>query len=346
MHILGGTSDFFGLDMGVSAVRVVQLKGTGPTKTLDRYGQTPITGTVALSDSKADRQRIAQVIHELTTRVGISTKNVAANLPSSRVFTTVIDIDRLPPEELAKTISYQAESYIPTPLSQSKIDWAIIGNSPKDPGKIELLLSSVPNDFIERRLEILESIGLNVVAFEPDNMALVRAITSPDTAAPWLILDIGNAATDLVVVVGGMPHLARSIPMGQQAFVRAAIQGLGVDPSQAEQFVFKFGLSRDKLEGQVYDAIIGTIDGLVAEIEKSIKFFGERYRGAKLEGIVVTGGASTLPELPLYLANKFNLNVEIGNAWRNVNVPTERQNEVLAVSNHFAVAVGLAERET
>ena len=44
------------------------------------------------------------------------------------------------------------------------------------------------------------------------------------------------------------------------------------------------------------------------------------------------------------LANKFGVEVEIGNAWRNVSFPTERQNELLAVSNHFGVASGLAER--
>ena len=124
----------------------------------------------------------------------------------------------------------------------------------------------------------------------------------------------------------------------------AATKTLGVDAVQAQQFVFKFGLSRDKLEGKVYNAIIGAIDSLVAEIERSIKFFGQRYGGLKLDRIIVTGGASILPELPLYIANKFAINVEIGNAWRNVNVPPARQNEVLAVSSHFAVAVGLAER--
>lgn len=330
--------------MGVSAVRAVQLKGPGPIKTLDRYGYAPFAGTMALSDSKADRQKVAQTVRELLVRVGISTKNVAVNLPSNRVFTTVIDINRMTPEELAKIIRYQADAYIPTPLTQSKIDWAIIGNSPKDPQKIELLLSSVPNDFIERRLEILESAGLNVIAFEPDNMALVRAVTSPEAIAPWLVLDIGSTATDIVVVIGGVPHLSRSIPMGQQALIRAAVQNMGVDPGQAEQFVSKFGLSRDKLEGKVYNAIIGTVDSLVAEIEKSIKFFIQRYVGAKLDRIVVTGGASTLPELPLFIANKFAVNVEIGNAWRNINVPVAQQNEALAVSNHFAVAVGLAER--
>jgi hypothetical protein len=58
----------------------------------------------------------------------------------------------------------------------------------------------------------------------------------------------------------------------------------------------------------------------------------------------VTGGASAIPEFPLYVANKFGLNVEIGNAWRNVAFSPDRQNELLAVSNQFSVAVGLAER--
>ena len=39
-----------------------------------------------------------------------------------------------------------------------------------------------------------------------------------------------------------------------------------------------------------------------------------------------------------------SMSVEIGNAWRNVAFPPQQQNELLAVSNHFSVAVGLAER--
>ena len=58
----------------------------------------------------------------------------------------------------------------------------------------------------------------------------------------------------------------------------------------------------------------------------------------------MTGVASAIPQLPLYLANKFGVNVEIGNSWRNVAFSADRQNELLAVSNQFGVAVGLAER--
>ena len=202
----------------------------------------------------------------------------------------------------------------------------------------------MPNNFVEQRLDMIESIGLNVIALEPDNLALCRSVVPLGTTAPQLVVDMGNMSTDLVIMMGDAPRLSRSIPTGIEAVIRAATQNLNIDDKQAQQFVYKFGVAKDKLEGQVYQAIIGTIDMLVGEIDKSIKFFQTRYPEATLERIVVTGGAASIPELPLYLANKFGMNVEIGNAWRNVAFSADRQNELLAVSSQFSVAVGLAER--
>ena len=62
----------------------------------------------------------------------------------------------------------------------------------------------------------------------------------------------------------------RSIPTGSESVLKAAMQNLNIDEKQAEQFVYKFGLSQSKLEGQVYNAIIGTVETLVAEIENRL----------------------------------------------------------------------------
>lgn len=344
--LLSGISDFFGLDIGTTAVRLVQLRGGSNPKSLVKYAYVPLDGNLSMSDSKADQQKLGQVVAQLISQARLTTKNVAVGIPSGRVFTTVADIDRLPTSELAKAIRYQADSLIPTPLAESKIDWALIGDSPVDKTKQEILLSSVPNKFVEDRLDMLEAIGLNVIAFEPDNLALARALVPEDSAAPQLVLDVGRKSTDLVIALAGVPHLTRSIPTGSEAIVRAASQNLNIDATQAEQFVFKFGLSKEKLEGQVLQAIGGTVDLLTSEVAKSIKFFQGRYTELKIERIVVTGGASVIPEFPLHLANKFGLNVEIGNAWRNVTFSRDRQNELLTLSNQFGVAVGLAERTT
>lgn len=341
---LSGTAEFFGLDIGSTAIRLVELRsaGNGP-KALVKYAYVPTESSMALSDSKADQAKLAQAIAQLVKQAGVSTRNVAVGIPSSHVFTTVADVERLPAGDLAKSVPFQADALIPTPLAESKMDWSLIGDSPTDKTKQEILLSSVPNKFVEERLDMLESIGLNVIAFEPDNLAMARALALPDPK-PQLLLDVGRRSTDLVVVSQGIPHLTRSIPTGVEAIVRAAIQNLNVDDKQAEQFVFKFGLSKDKLEGQVFQAINGTVDLLNTEIEKSIKFFQTRYAGITIDRIVVTGGASVIPEFPLYLANRFGLNVEIGDAWRGVGFSKDRLNELSAISNQFGVAVGLAER--
>jgi type IV pilus assembly protein PilM len=345
MSILSGVSAFFGLDIGTTSIRLVELRGSGPIRTLVKYAYVPIDSKIVLSDAKSDQQRLGQAITELLNRAHMSTRNVAVGIPSQKVFTTLADFDALPLDELAKSIKYQADSLIPTPLEESKLDWQLLGDSPKEQGKVEVLLSSVPNSFIEQRLDLLEGLGLNVIAFEPDNLAMARALLPRDVTVPQMVIDVGHKSADLVITMNGEPRLTRAIPTGIEAIIRAAAQNLNIDDKQAQQFVFKFGLSKDKLEGQIYQAILSTVELLMSEIEKSIKFFQSRYGNVQIERIIVTGGASALPEFPLYVANKFSMNVEIGNSWRNVAFSPDRQNELLTVANQFGVAVGLAERD-
>jgi len=343
--LLSTSSDFFGLDIGSSAVRLVQLRGSGATKSLVKYSYVPLEGNIALSDSSVDQTKLAEIIKQLVAKTGVTTNNVAVGIPSNRVFTTIADVEKLPPKELTKSIDLQADSLIPTPIDESKIDWAVIGDSPADKSKQEILLTSVPNKYIENRLEMLEAVGLNVVAFEPDNLALARALSTAD-AKTQLILDIGRMSSDLVIMTSGIPHLTRSIPTGIESIIRTTAENMNIDAKQANQLLFKFGMSKDKLEGQVLQAVTGAIEQLTSEIEKSIKFFQTRYTGSKIDNLIVSGGAAAIPELPLHLANKFGVNVEVGNAWRNVAYGQERQNELLSLSSQFGVAVGLAERVT
>src|SRR6185436_10043204 len=101
MGLLTGVSSFFGLDIGTTAVRVVQLRGGGPVKSLLRYAYVPVDSKLVLSDSKNDQQHLAQIIKELVEQAAMSTNNVAVGIPSQKVFTAVVDFDRLPPSELA-----------------------------------------------------------------------------------------------------------------------------------------------------------------------------------------------------------------------------------------------------
>lgn len=345
MSIFSAIGDFFAIDIGTTAVRVVQLKGSSRGKVLVRYGSAPTNIQSAHSNSPADVKRLGDAVNALIKQTGISTRNVVVGIPSDKMFSTVVDMPKLSKSELTKTIQYQAEQLIPMPLDEVKMDWALLGDSPVEADKVEVLLSSVAKTYAETRMELLEAIGLNVIALEPDGMALMRSVVQKGTSGAVMVLDIGDRATDLVVAMNDAPRLIRSVPIGGHSLIKAATQNLNVDEKQAQQFVHKFGLSQDKLEGQVYKALEPTIGTLISEIEKSIKFFGARYSGVPVEKIIVSGGASTLPGFPLHLANNMGIAVEIGNAWQNVSYPNNLHNDLLAISSQFAVVTGLAERE-
>ena len=343
--IFNVVGDFFALDIGSSAIRVVQLRGSGTHYSLVKYGAAPIDVKMALSDAPADQKRVSDLIKTLIEKVGISTRNVAVGLPSSKTFVTIVDLPKMSLQELKSTIKYQADQYIPMSADEAKIDPVILGDSPTDSAKMEVLLASVTNKFSEQRMEMLEAIGLDVIALEPDSLALAQALTPANTTNAQMIIDMGEYASDIVITLAGAPRLVRSIPTGGQSLIKAAMQNLNIDENQARQFVYKFGLDETKLEGQIKRALASTVEVVASEVQKSVKFFNARYHNTPLSGVVTSGAAAVLPGLHQHLSTAAgNLPVQAGNSWQNVSYSNSAHEQLMTINHQFAVAVGLAER--
>jgi type IV pilus assembly protein PilM len=335
-------TDFFGLDIGSTAIRLVQLRRGGSHPALVAYGALPAPGNVTTSDSKMDQDKVAELIRQLVRENKTSAKNVVVGLPSNKVFATVITTPKLDNAQLAKAIRYQAEQYIPMAIDQVKLDWAVVDQS-KDGKNLEVLLVAAPNSVIEKYVYTIEKAGLEPLALEANAIAAARALVPAGNLAVAL-LDLGSLDSDISIVWNNSPRLIRSVSVGSATLVRSVAQNLGLDEVQANQFTYKFGLTQSKLEGQVYKTLKPTLDSLVSEIDKSAKFFTGRYPDVKLEKLVVTGAAAALPELGPYLANSTGLPVEFGNAWVNVSYPSGLQEKLMGLSSEYAAAVGLAGR--
>ncbi|HVQ43645.1 MAG TPA: type IV pilus assembly protein PilM [Candidatus Saccharimonadia bacterium] len=335
-------TEFFGLDIGSSAIRLVQLRRGGDHPALVAYGALPAPANLTASDSQLDQDKVAELIRQLVRENRVALKNVVVGLSANKVFATVITTPKLDNAQLAKAIRYQAEQYIPMALDQVKLDWSVIDQS-KDGKQLEVLLVAAPNSAIERYVSILEKAGLEPLAMEPNATAVARALMPANNLAV-VVVDFGSLESDISIVWNNAPRLIRSVSVGGTTMVRSVAQNLGLDEVQANQFTFKFGLTQSKLEGQVFKAIKPTLDNLVSEVEKSTKYFLGRYPDVKLEKLVVTGGPSSLPELGPFLANSTGLPVEFGNAWVNVSYPSGLQDKLMGLSVEYAAAVGLAGR--
>lgn len=345
MKILKGVGDFFALDIGTNAVRVVQLASSGQDNwTLQHYGYAPVDIKTTSASSKESEHRLGEIIMTAVGQSGIKTKNVVIGLPSQKTFTTVIDVPMMPEAELRSTIKYQIDQYIPMSIDDAKVDWALLGQSAHNPQQQEVLLASTANAYAEERLEFVEGLGLNVIAAEPDSIAMIRSLLPTGIADGRLIIDMGELSTNLVITSDGSPRLVRSIPTGLHSLVKAAVQNLNVQDDQARQFILKFGLAPDRLEGQVYRAVEGVLEGFTAELIKSIKFFQTRYPNTPVGGAMLAGYASAIPQFSEYVTAKTNVASAQANPWQKVKVSQGDQQQLANIASEFATVVGLAQR--
>lgn len=344
MKLIKGLGDFFGLDIGTKAVRVVQLSRTGAGWSLVHYGYTPVDSKITSGDSPEARRRLGEAIMTAVGQAGIRTSNVAIGLPSNKTFSTVIDVPKVSEQELRAMMKYQVDQYIPMSSDEAEVDWVLLGESLHAQNQYEVLLTSTSKTYAEERLELVEGLGFNVIAEEPDAIAMVRSLSVTDSQDARLIIDMGENSTDLAVVYNGAPRLIRMIPTGLSSLVRAAVQNLNVQEDQARQFILKFGLAPDRLDGQVLRAIDSTLDNFSSELIKSIKFFQTRYPNTAVSSILLSGFGSVIPQLDSYVMNKAGIQSIVADPWQRVQVSQSDQQQLAPIASEFAIAVGLAQR--
>lgn len=326
-------------------MRIVQLFGNSKSGwTLSRYAYVPIDQRLTADNSELGRKRLGEAIMGAVNQAGIKTKNVALGLPASKTFTSIVETDTIPEKELLKSFKYEMDKYVPMPLNDAKADFIILGPSPNDPAKTEVLVSSVAKEYVESTMEVIEKTGLNIVAMEPEPLAMARALSVPGAIDANMIVDFGEKSTDLVIMFKNQPRLVRSIPGGFEVLVKTAAASLNIREDQSRQSILKFGLAQDQVDGQVFKVLSPSLDNYASELTKSVRFFQTKYLNGKVGGIVLSGFASIIPYFTEYIEAKTGIPTMKGNPWQSVRATAEQQNALAPVSSEFAVVIGLSER--
>ena len=158
MSLLHDVGDFFAIDIGTSAIRMVQLKGYAKNGwDLLKFAYIPADPKILADDSETGQKKKGELIANAVRQAGITTKNVAIGMSSSQTFTTVIEVPNAPAKELEQTVTYELDQYIPMPIDEAQVDYMILGVSPNDPAKAEVLISSTATATAERSLEMVLS---------------------------------------------------------------------------------------------------------------------------------------------------------------------------------------------
>ncbi len=332
-----------GIDLGKHRFRVVELEQEKNFFVLNNYGNYAGPALELNFNSPEDIARYANEVKKFIADNSFTTSHAVVALPEQDVFIRVIKTPVMSEKELNNFILLGAEEYIPIPVTEVTFDAQIIEKRPED---MSVLLVASKNEVLNRYVEVLKKAGLTPKGLEPETLSIERVLgDTADRPSASIIVNIGIAATQLIITYKGFVRFTRSVPIGGDALTSAIQKQLNLEFDRAEEYKKAYGLDEAQVEAKVHDAIKPVFDSILLEINKSKMYYTTHNPDVIINRVILSGGTALMPGLLLYIANKLDVEAELANPWRTVKLIEKlkgRRNELIAAGPLYSTAVGLA----
>ncbi len=354
-----------GIDIGSSAIKIVQLKKKNGQAVLETYGELALGPYANLAIGQAAQlpvEKISTALSDLMKEkeVAVTTKKCGLSIPFASSLMSVIEMPDVGPKQLASMVPFEARKYIPVPIQEVMLDWSIIPKSvvreeevpefapsdssiitPKALQKLDVLVVAIHNDTVARFQKIVSQVELEASFFEIEIFSTMRSVLD-ETLRPVLIVDMGAASTKLYIIERGIVHASHTVNRGSQDITAAISQSLDLTVERAEVLKREMGLVSP--DANLTNAATLVLDHIWSEINTSLLTFEKKYNQAVSKVIMVGGGAS-LKGILEQAKVSLKTPVELGLPFNKVSAPAFLENILRETGPEFAVAIGLALRK-
>lgn len=324
-----------GVDIGTTNIKIVQVTSDSGGHVLDTYGI--VDASFEIDERKeANIIQTVNVLKMLISRAGVTTKRVVASLPTSVVFTSVIELPKMKEDELQSAVEFEAKKYIPLPLSEVTLSWTA---APQDnPEKNTVLITAVPNNVLKGYLKIFELAKLEPQALEIEALSLIRCLVGNDKGSV-LMIDIGAKTTHLNITENENLVLTRNIPVGGETLTQKISESLKISVSRAEQFKKEFGINQTSLIPEMIRPILMQIKQEAMQLQNIY-----HAKGKKFDKILLVGGGANLPGFSDFLSD-LGVPIVKGDPLGQLRFNKQLEPLLKQYSANLAVAIGLALRD-
>src|SRR6187455_517645 len=204
----GKPKSVVGLDIGSSAVKAVELKASGKGYRVAAIASEPVPPDSIVDGAIIDGGAVAEAIRKLLARKGFKTKEVAASLSGNAVIVKKISLPVMTASELAESIHWEAEQYIPFDIQDVNLDYQILdpGTGADAKGTMEVLLVAAKKEKIADYSGVITQAGRVPVVVDVDAFALQNAYEvnyGPEPQSVVALLNAGASAINVNILTGG-----------------------------------------------------------------------------------------------------------------------------------------------
>jgi len=337
-----------GLDIGSSAIKLVELKEKKGGYQLLKIGLESLSPEAIVDGSIMDSSMVVDTIQRLNAAQGVKNSNFATALSGHSVIIKKITLPSMSAEELAESIQWEAEQYIPFDINDVSLDYvplSAVGGG----DTIDVILVAVKKEKINDYTSVISQSGKNPVLVDVDAFAVQNCYEvnyDIEDGKVVALVNIGASVTNVNVLSGRQSLFWRDITFGGNQYTDAIQRELSL-PFENSESLKRGQAVGDQSVQQVIPILNSVSEDFASELRKTLDFFTATSGTDNVDEIVLSGGCSAVMNLESILRDKFGIPVEVMNPFKSITFNENDFNPewISEVAPSMAVAIGLAIRK-
>ena len=366
-----------GIDIGSSAIKIVQIKKKRGKAVLETYGELalgPYAGVEIGRSTNLPVEKIAEALKDILRESKTTTNLAGVALPLASSLITFISVPPVPEKQLAEVIGLEARKYIPVPMNEVMLDYSIvprednfayndeeikdqapspIGGLPKigssaKPQQMtqknvqDVLIVAIHNEYINNYQNITTNSGLQTSFYEIEIFSSIRAVVEQGIQAV-MIMDMGARATKLYIVERGILRASHIINRGSQDITLAISKAMSISVSEAENMKRAYGLKGGPEYKELTEVITVNLDSIFYESNATLLNYQKKY-SKNISKVILTGGGVLLKGLTDLVKISFQTEIVYADPFGKLETPAFLAEQFQQAGPEFAVAIGCALR--
>jgi type IV pilus assembly protein PilM len=298
-----------GLDVGSFSVKLIAVQaGVGATH---HWATEQVLPPAADGNRGPNPESIARAIDHCISRAGLtprSFRGVSLGIAGTDVIVKQISLPLLDDDEVGPALRFEARKHLPFDPQSMVIDFQIIGRYASEK-RLDVLLAAVSQDHLASHLAPLRLLGMDADIVDATPLALTNALARSVALEhePLILLDIGHAASHLMLYQKGEPYFTRRLAFGGRTLTAAIAAATRVPFEEAEEWKLAAGSDQPGLRVDWTSAEMGAVldslrSGLVEELRRSLAFYRTIGRLGDPVLLWISGGSARLPGMAEHLA--------------------------------------------
>ena len=294
------------VDLGKSALKAVRLRRDRnhvEILAVDKVDYPPSTNGV---DSAAQAKEALTVFR---ARNEVKDPLVVAH-PGQGTFSRFIKVPAFDQKKVKDMVRYEASQQIPFPLDEVIWDYHVVDRDYGPGEEREVGLFAVRREAIDDYLLDFAKEGLSVEMLSIGYLGLLNFIkydVNPDE--PAIILDIGAAHTDLILI-DGERFWIRPLPHSGNDISKAIMARFKLDFPEAEKLKIETSKA-PKQAARIFQAVIQPkLQDLLQEIQRSIGYYKSQVGDIKFTRLYLLGNGSRIIGIKKFLEDHLGMPVE------------------------------------